>query len=759
VVSTDLGGLLQFKYEKDRGPAQGSERDQAEAMPSLSGSESKNQGASSNTTTTASTLASEPGDTIIVGIAIPSATITVSSITDSSGNTYTLRSRTHGTGVSGEVWSANGVNGTSTNALTITLSAAVANWSVTVGSYAGVGGIDVAGTAEVASSSSVSAIAVAANSGELLVGHIFTASVVILTGIPGGYSDIPGAGTSFRAHQSYLLAGSTGGTNTFSATLSSSLNFVAVLIALSPETPNWSLLAATGKPIVTVSPIGIADGATLPNNGADYGPDTAGTVTSGIQEAINGVQSQSVFLLAGTFTISASITPANSSTLRGAGIFATIVQVANAANVAAIAVTNPEGVQIMDLTLDGNAANQTTSLSSINANLVHNNGVSGSAWNGFRFYRVRLQNSVNNGISLFTNGNANPSYDLVVRDCVFLNIGITTGTVGTNGMAIAHQGPSYGTDVTGNLFEYIFGASYDSAGLPTATYHTGMRFVGNYCRNTQWAALDVASLRDSLIDGNVMVNDDTTKVGSSYTWWGSISAIFMEAPTSCQSHFGVVISGNLMENWNEGTQGRGTIYVSASTGVTSQNVSIIRNISRGITNSDGASNIIHFTIDSVANVLCSNNIIDASADAPGTGSDIGIYILDSISQSTGEISHNTIQNLVNNQVNLYVNFLNAMSNYLGLLVVDNAGFNPYGLELANPTFPTSGTYVQNKFPFPVIVRVQSAGTMTQFFIKDRFGTIKTFNLAIPVGFSQHIAPGESIAFTYTVIGTWFWYGL
>ena len=41
------------------------------------------------------------------------------------------------------------------------------------------------------------------------------------------------------------------------------------------------------QPWVTVSPYGIANGkSTVANNGAQYGPDTAGTVTSGIQEAV-----------------------------------------------------------------------------------------------------------------------------------------------------------------------------------------------------------------------------------------------------------------------------------------------------------------------------------------------------------------------------------------------------------------------------------------------------------------------------------------
>ncbi|MGA8303242.1 MAG: hypothetical protein WA691_08435 [Thermoplasmata archaeon] len=48
----------------------------------------------------------------------------------------------------------------------------------------------------------------------------------------------------------------------------------------------WITLA--GAPYVTVSPTGLSNGlSNLPNNGADFGPDTPGTMTTGLQEALN----------------------------------------------------------------------------------------------------------------------------------------------------------------------------------------------------------------------------------------------------------------------------------------------------------------------------------------------------------------------------------------------------------------------------------------------------------------------------------------
>lgn len=89
-------------------------------------------------------------------------------------------------------------------------------------------------------------------------------------------------------------------------------------------------------PFVTVSPIGLGSaGVTQPNNGADYGPDTAGTATSGIQEAINGLPTYllvdgnnnfvtgskgAIWLLSGVFHVSSLITiPPGVVRLRGEG--------------------------------------------------------------------------------------------------------------------------------------------------------------------------------------------------------------------------------------------------------------------------------------------------------------------------------------------------------------------------------------------------------------------------------------------------------
>ena len=80
--------------------------------------------------------------------------------------------------------------------------------------------------------------------------------------------------------------------------------------------PTWSILQ--GKPYVTVSAKGIANGlSTIINDGADFGVDTVGTTTSGIQEAIN--TGNPVKLGAGNFVISNTITIPSHTVVDGMG--------------------------------------------------------------------------------------------------------------------------------------------------------------------------------------------------------------------------------------------------------------------------------------------------------------------------------------------------------------------------------------------------------------------------------------------------------
>jgi hypothetical protein len=71
---------------------------------------------------------------------------------------------------------------------------------------------------------------------------------------------------------------------------------------------NWSSL--NGKPFITVSPKGISNGqSSITNDGSDYGPDTPGTTTYGIQEALNSIAPTGgmIYCRKGTYNVSSPI--------------------------------------------------------------------------------------------------------------------------------------------------------------------------------------------------------------------------------------------------------------------------------------------------------------------------------------------------------------------------------------------------------------------------------------------------------------------
>ena len=124
------------------------------------------------------------------------------------------------------------------------------------------------------------------------------------TGI-SGYPSPPSNVTAWGSYQSAASPGSFGPMRN----VSSSTTWVAVFLSIAYQTP-WPALA--GKPGITVSPIGLSTSpaALIANNGADFGPDTAGTTTSGIQEAVNSALNSGshagllpILLLPGNFVV------------------------------------------------------------------------------------------------------------------------------------------------------------------------------------------------------------------------------------------------------------------------------------------------------------------------------------------------------------------------------------------------------------------------------------------------------------------------
>jgi hypothetical protein len=358
-------------------------------MAGFTGSITREQSSSSATLTTTA-LTSNPGDVIVLGVSIPSASVQVSGVSDTAGNVYTRQSRAAGTGISGEVWTAPSPLPSTTNTITITLSSAISDWAVVAGSYAGLGGYIASGISQIATTSDAVSLSIdSASANQVLIAHVFTTPGVTTSAVTTGYSDRPGTGTSYLVHQTFLINGGILGTNNFAETLSAYQNFVAVFLALAPTA--WS--GVVGKGQLTVSPVGITNtqGVTFANNGADYGPDSPAepsglSVTSGILEAINaGIGLKS--LLPGTFSMSpASSYPgipidgnssqAGSYVIRGAGPASNLYYNTNAGSVFLIGQTNGFNSNVGGVVLEDFSIYAPPSNTSLNSLLTigNNNG-------------------------------------------------------------------------------------------------------------------------------------------------------------------------------------------------------------------------------------------------------------------------------------------------------------------------------------------------------------------------------------------------
>lgn len=276
------------------------------------------------TTTSATTPAfySNPGDTIVVTIAVPNSTGSVSSVTDGT-NTYNAVLSYQQAGMSCFVYVAKNVLPPTRTATTFQVTAVISPgsnyWAIAVGSYSGVFGSNYSVVGAYVSSPTAQFTFSGANApfqNAVIVPSVCSWGPVSTSGLPAGFGDTQGSGSS-RVHQIYGLGGSQ--TFTWSADISASQAWIGVLVVFWPAT-TWNALT-NGKPMVAVSPVGTADGYAF-NNGADYGPDTPGTSTCGVQEAVNALPSGggTVRLLVGLFYVTNQITVQSSGVrLEGSG--------------------------------------------------------------------------------------------------------------------------------------------------------------------------------------------------------------------------------------------------------------------------------------------------------------------------------------------------------------------------------------------------------------------------------------------------------
>lgn len=283
--------------------------------------------ASSGTT---AALTAHAGDSIYVFVSYatgPLGNPKVSSVTDSSGNPYVrgaiVQNLTNQDGTSGhylaeEIWYADNVPANAALTVTVTFSSStffVFN-AVDISGAAGVSvSRDVFSSGQTGSGTSSSDPISCVSPNDLVIalfcGFRLTGTPTSAGGFTATFSGVSGGNTTtpkdITSNGFYYDAASAGIQNS-SISWTTAEPYAIVTVAIK-SVEAWVNLQ--GKPVVTVSPIGLGTSppAAIANDGADFGPDTAGTQTSGIQEALNSVATSggTVYCRRGAYSLSAPI--------------------------------------------------------------------------------------------------------------------------------------------------------------------------------------------------------------------------------------------------------------------------------------------------------------------------------------------------------------------------------------------------------------------------------------------------------------------
>jgi hypothetical protein len=224
---------------------------------------------------------------IVVQVTAYAVSISGTTITDSQNGSYsTLLDKSPG----GDVWELilirAGVASSSSFTVTVKPGDTTAPIEVNVYEIRGATGQEAIGTYQTGSSTSPSSSVTVAAQGDLVLflgsASTPTGSITYGSGQTGFTYGTPPS--NVRSFGSYQTPASTGSISS-SATFANSQTWLVVSLAIAAAGP-WAVTA--GRPYLTVSPTGIT-ATGISNDGADFGPDTPGTTTYGIQEAINMV--------------------------------------------------------------------------------------------------------------------------------------------------------------------------------------------------------------------------------------------------------------------------------------------------------------------------------------------------------------------------------------------------------------------------------------------------------------------------------------
>lgn len=454
-----------------------------------------------------------------------------------------------------------------------------------------------------------------------------------------------------------------------------------------------------GRPFVSVSPIGSSSGRT-PNNGCDFGPDSPGTQTCGIQEAINLANGAAVILMPGIFVINEPITwqPPSSATFWPPFILTAPPSHSNTLNS-----TNPTwGCQITP----GPSFPAGQYLIQVNANkvVIHTS-----------FVEIRGIDFINGSTASVCGAYVYNANHAAIRDCHFEAFATSLAIDGSGQNSLVEN---VIVDSPGTV------AFYNNS---TETYYVGCTVYGNTATGGH-ILLDANSNNSSWIDccfegGSPSAYLCTMKgangvnslplFSNCHVYNGTFTILFTVAVANSTPT--VLVSNSFLSNYDaifdvQSTTNAGitgyfvNVYAVGLGGATLQTSEVVTN-----------------------NIGCRLTWLGGELDST------------TYAYGSSGMSGNSI----------------AISRFIGVKGVNAQYFN-----LATPGFPGSGNYgTSNPWPFTVRVYLTAAGSgVTKVVITDASSNRVTMVGTLVAGMYWDVDPNCAIGFDYTGSPTWTWYG-
>ncbi len=248
--------------------------------------------------------------------------ISVSTVTDSSGNAYKragiIQNKTNSNYPAEEIWYADNVPANSALTVTVTFNSRTGFFftAMDISDVSSNGSLDAVSGGQTGNTTSSSDPIGTINLNDLIITNQCALRGIVSQTSGGGFTSFPGgvSGPNYPPATPldlnsglWYLDATTAGTYNSSLTNGTAEPYAMLTVAIKPAS-TWAQLS--GKPYRTVSASGIANGlSAFANNGADYGPDTPGTTTSGIQEAMNFIANTggTVYCTLGAYQASSGI--------------------------------------------------------------------------------------------------------------------------------------------------------------------------------------------------------------------------------------------------------------------------------------------------------------------------------------------------------------------------------------------------------------------------------------------------------------------